>query len=149
MSGHLSVQTAIVAALTANPALASGNVLANTVRPMSAGVSAAVVVRIMHSDAVQPQVLGGPFDWRTLFQVECLARAATGASEPIAAVDALLASAWARLAGIAPGSNGVTDVRLDPAITWQVDDAETPLASAVISLRVSHLTDTTTLAAWP
>ena len=149
MSGHLSVQTAIVAALTANPALASGNVLANTVRPMSAGINAGIVVRLMRSEAAQPQVIGGPFDWRTTFQIECLARAATGASEPIAAVDGLLSSAWARLAGMAPGSNGVTDVRLDPAISWQVDDAETPLASAVISMQVSHITDTATLAAWP
>jgi len=149
MSGHLAVQTAIVAALTSAPALASGNVLANTVRPMSAGTNEAIVVRIMRSDAAQPQVIGGPFDWRTMFQIECLARAATGASEPIAAVDTLLAAAWARLAGMTAGSDGITDVRLDPSINWQVDDAETPLASAVISMQVSHVTNTSTLAAWP
>ena len=148
MSGHLSVQTAIVAALMANPALAAGNVRPNAVRPMSAGINAGVVVRLVASDAVQPQVIGGPFEWRTVFHIECMARAASGASEPIAAVDGLLASAWERLTGMAPGSDGVTDVQLKPSIRWQVDDAETPLASALIVMQVSHITNSTTLDAW-
>jgi hypothetical protein len=46
MSAHLAIQQAIVAALTAAPALASGNVRANATRPVAAASGQGVVVRL-------------------------------------------------------------------------------------------------------
>lgn len=147
MSAHLSIQQAIVAALLAAPAVAGGNVKANTTRPMSAGQSQACVVRLAQSRAATPQVLAGPYDWTTRFDVECLARAANGGADPVAAVDGLLELVWARLSTLPTTGLGVMDVRMNPSIDWQVDDADAPAASAVVSLFVNHRTTSTTLAA--
>lgn len=147
MSAHLAVQAAIVAALTSAPAAAGGNVRANTVRPLSATQSQGVVVRLLNSRSVGQTVLGGPYDWTSTYQVECLARAASAAADPVAAVDGLLELVWARLAGINPLALGAIDVRLQPAIDWQVDDADVPIAAAVISLQIVHRTAANTLTA--
>lgn len=147
-SAHLSIQSAIVAALLAAPALAGGNVQANTLRPVASSKAVAVVVRLLQSRAATPKILGGPYDWVTTFQVECLARGAAGSSESAAAVDGLLELAWQRLSTINPTGLGVMDVRMAPAIDWQMDESETPLVAAVISLQVNHRTQATTLAAW-
>ena len=148
MSAHLSIQSAIVAALLSAPALAGGNVQANTLRPVAGSKAAALVVRMLQSRANTPQVLGGPYDWITTFQVECLARGAAGSTESAAAVDSLLDAAWQRLATLNPAGLGVVDVRMQPAIDWQMDGEDQPLVAAVISLQVKHRTTTTTLAAW-
>ena len=102
MSAHLGIQAAIVAALMAAPAVAGGNVKVNTTRPVSAAFSQAVVVRLVQSRANTPQILGGPYDWMTQVQVECLARAASGNADPMAAVDALLEAVWTRLSTVSP-----------------------------------------------
>lgn len=148
MSAHLAIQAAIVAALTAAPAVAGGNVKANTTRPVASSSGLAVVVRLVQSRAATPQILGGPYDWTTSFQVECLGRAASGSADPVAAVDALLETVWARLSTLNTTGLGVYDVRMQPAIDWQVDDAEAPVAAATVSLLVNHRTTSTTLAAW-
>lgn len=148
MSGQLAIQSAIVNALLAAPVVASGNVKANTTRPLSAGQNLACVVRLAQSRAATPQVLGGPYDWTTRFDVECLARAALGSADPVAAVDGLLEQVWARLSTLPTSGLGVIDVRMNPSIDWQVDDADAPAASATVSLFVNHRTQANTLAAW-
>lgn len=148
MSAHLAIQAAIVAALSAAPAVAGGNVKVNTTRPVAASATLAVVVRLTQSRAATPQILGGPYDWTTSYQIECLARGSSGASDPVAAVDALLETVWSRLSTLNTTGLGVYDVRMQPAIDWEVDDAETPVAAATVSLLVNHRTTSTTLAAW-
>ena len=148
MSAHLAIQSAIVSALLAAPALAGGHVVANSLRPVASSKTAALVVRMLQSRAATPQVLGGPYDWVTTFQVECLARGSTGSTESAAAVDSLLESAWQRLSTLNTTGLGVMDVRMQPAIDWQMDGEDQPLVAAVISLQVNHRTSATTLAAW-
>lgn len=150
MSAHLAIQAALVALLTATPALAGGNVKANSVRPLAVQSTTGVVVRMLQSRADTPRALGAGYEWQTLLAVECLARAAGSGSEPAAAVDALLEGAWARIAAWQPAAAlGVIDVRMAPSIDWQVDDGETPLVAATISLTVQHRTQAASLAAWP
>lgn len=150
MSAHLAIQTALVALLTAAPALAGGNVKANTVRPIAAQHASGVVVRMLQSRADYPRVLGAGYEWQTSYAVECIARGANASAEPAATVDALLEAAWARIAVWQPAANlGVIDVRMSPAITWQTDDADTLMVAAVISLTVQHRTQAASLAAWP
>lgn len=148
MSAHLAIQAAIVAALNAAPALASGNIKANPVRPTASSQSQAIVVRLMQSRSATPQLLSGPYDWVTTYQVECLARAANASAEPASTVDSLLSAAWERLAGISAQSLGALDVRMNPAIDWTYDDADTPIVSATVSLQVIHRTPSTNLNAW-
>lgn len=148
MSAQAAIQAAIVAALLVSPAAAGGNVKANTTRPVASSSSSAVVVRLLQSTAATPQTLGGPYDWTTAYQVDCLARGAAGASDPVAAVDALLDLVWARLSTLVTTDLGVMDVRMQPRIDWTIDDAETPLVAATVTLQVNHRTTSTTLAAW-
>lgn len=148
MSAHAGIQAAIVAALLAAPAAAGGNVKANTTRPVASSSSSAVVVRMVQSRAATPQMLGAGYDWTTAYQIDCLARGANGAADPIAAVDALLDLVWARLSTLVTTGLGVMDVRMQPQIDWTLDDAETPLVAATVTLQVNHRTTATTLAAW-
>jgi hypothetical protein len=145
MSAHLAIQAAIVGALTAAPALAGGNVKANSVRPLPATQGQALVVRMLSSRSTGQQGLGAPYDWVTTYQVECLARAATAAADPVAAVDTLLGQAWQRLSSLDPIALGAIDVRMQPGIDWQTDDADLPVAAAVISLQITHRTGATNL----
>lgn len=146
MSAQLSIQSAIVAALNSAPALS--NVRANSMRPMSASQSQSIVVRLIQSRAATPQVLSGSYEWVTDYQVECLARAANASTDPASVVDSLLDAAWARLASMSPSGVGVIDVRMLPEIQWQYDDADTPMAAAIISMQVLHRTAATSLTAW-
>lgn len=146
MSAHLAIQSAIVSALTSAPALS--NVRANSTRPMPAGQSQAVVVRLVRSRANTPQLIGGPYDWTTDFQIECLTRASGATAEPAAAVDTVLSAVWERLAGMTPSALAVLDVRMSPDIEWQYDDADVPMSAAVITLRVVHRTASNSLTAW-
>lgn len=147
MSAHLAIQTAIVSALAAAPALAGGNVRANAVRPLSSSQPQGVVVRLVTSRSAGQQVLGGPFDWTTVYAIECLARASGAGADPVAAVDGLLEGVWSRLTGLDPVGLGAIDVRLQPAIDWQVDDAETAVVAATVSLQIVHRTAAGSLAA--
>ena len=146
MSGtaHLAIASAVVAALTAAPALAGGRVTLNKLRPVAAGDGTAIVVRLGRSVG-QEQSLG-VIDWTTTLDVECHARASAGA-EPAAAVDVLLADAWARLADLNATSLGAMAVQIGSDIDWQFDDMDTPVASATVRLQVLHRTAATSLTA--
>ena len=149
MSAHLAIQQAIATALLAAPAVASGNVRQNATRPVASASSQGVVVRLAQSSAPTPQVLAGPYTWQTRFEIECLARAASGTADPVAAVDGLLEAVWSRLSTLNTTGLGVVDLRMQPTIDWQLDDSETPLASATVYLQVTHRTASTTLTAAP
>lgn len=140
-----SIQTALLAALTASPALASGNISTNRQRPIPAGQSTAIVLRLDASEGTE-RVLGC-IDWQTAFTVECYARGATSAADLVAAVDTLLADTWARLAGLSFQALGA-DLIVDPRIDWQFDDGETPMVCAVIRLSAAHRTASSTLTPW-
>lgn len=140
-----SIQTALLAALTASPALASGNISTNRQRPIPAGQSTAIVLRLDASEGTE-RVLGC-IDWQTAFTVECYARGASSTTDLVAAVDTLLADTWARLAGLSFQALGA-DLIVDPRIDWQFDDGETPMVCAVIRLSAAHRTASSTLTPW-
>lgn len=139
-----SVQSELIAALGTAPALAGGRIYANRLRPIAAGSNTAIVVRMDAADGTE-QVLGS-IDWATTYAVECYARSATGA-DPAAAVDALLADTWARLAAL-DFTTLDASITLSPKIDWQYDDAETPVVCAVIHLSAQHRTALVTLQPW-
>lgn len=144
MTAFATVQAALLAALTAAPVLAGGNIGVNTTRPVAAGKTTAIVLRLERSAGLETAL--GALDWDTEFAVECHARGATGA-DPVAAVDALLADVWARIAALTDAQLGGSP-QGQAAIDWQFDADETPTVVAVLRVTVRHRTPFTTLTAW-
>lgn len=138
-----SIQAAIMAELSAATALADGRIYANRLRPIGAGHSSAIVVRL--EQATGTEMVIGTVDWQSSYTVECYGRAATG-TDPAASVDTLLADVWQRLSALDFEALGA-HITLDARIDWQYDDADTPLACAVLRLTAQHRTTTPTLTA--
>ena len=139
-----ALQAALLAALTAAPALAGGRISANRLRPIPTGQNTAIVLRMGRSKGSE-EVLGA-LDWQTPFAVECYARAAAGA-DPQPAVDVLLSDVWARLAALNDATLGAS-ISINPEIDWQYDDADTPAVCAVIQITAQHRTARATLQPW-
>ena len=116
-----SIVHALISALADSPALAGGRVWPNRLRPLPATAATAVVVRLA---------------------------GAVGA-DPADAADALLSEVWKRLAAIDASALGAIAVTVNPAIDWQFDEGETPMACATVHLVVEHRTPVAELAAWP
>lgn len=133
------IQAALLAAFTADPALASGNVHSNPARPLSAGQSTAVVIRLEASAA--QEVALGTNDWTTVLAVECCAR-----NE--AAADELLQQVWGRLQTVSVAGLGVAQVALEPQIDWQRDAIDSTVVAAVIRVAVRHRTPVASLDPW-
>lgn len=142
-TGFSAVQAALLAALVASPALAGGNVSANPTRAIPAAQSTAIALRLDRSTGAEGVI--GTIDWATDFVVECYGRG-TNQVDPVAAVDALLHSAWGRLAGLTSAQLG-GDITMQPAVDWQFDAGETPVVAAVIRVTVAHRTTTASLTA--
>lgn len=138
MTAFSTIQAALLAALTAAPALAGGNISTNPTRPMPAAQSTAIVLRM--DRALASEVPIGSLQWDTSYVVECYARANTG-SDPVLAVDALLGGVWARLGVLTDEQIGGT-LTMQPAIDWQFDAADTPMVCAVVRVNVQHYTTT-------
>jgi hypothetical protein len=135
-----SVQAALVAALEAAPALSGVVVHKNRTRALAREEQSAILVRL---DASRDD--DGPLgvtDWATSFEVEAVARGATGA-DPADAVDPLLESLWAALRGLSV--SGALEVAADPQIDWAFESGDTPLASALVRVTVRHRTEGNTL----
>lgn len=144
MTAFATIQAALLAALTAAPALAGGRISANRLRPIAAGHSTAIVLRLDQSQGGE-EVLGA-LDWQTVFAIECYARAAAGA-DPQPAVDGLLNDVWARLGALNDATLGAS-ISINPKVDWQYDDADTPVVCAVIQIVARHRTARATLQPW-
>lgn len=140
-----AVADRIMAALLVVPALADGRVYANRLRPLPVGVNTAIVLRLEQS-AARETVLGA-HDWDSAYMLECYARGTVG-TDPAAAVDVLLASAWARLASLSAADLGAMAIAINPVIDWQYEEADTPMVCASIRLQVQHRTPVATLESW-
>lgn len=145
MSAFLGLTDAVRDALLASPALAGGNVKRGRNVPMSLSADQGIDISAAASRG-QPLGLGdGSIQWDTTIVIVCKARAdATGDAE--SALDPLLVSTWQRLLGMTlpPGVSGIA---LEPAIQWDGDEADQPIGTAALSLRITHITTTAALAA--
>jgi hypothetical protein len=136
---------AVVAALSASPAVADGRVFANRLRPMAATHATGVVVRLEQTAARETML--GAHDWQTLMAVECYGKT-VGATDASTAADDLLAAVWARLQTINAASLAVGAVGLGPQIEWRRDVDEAASVCAVVYLTVTHRTPVNTLEPW-
>lgn len=138
MSAFVDLEAAAVAALTASPALAGGNVLRGRDLPMPTSRAEQVDVALAASRGQGRTLDGGYNRWETAIALRLRARAAAGQGGA-AAVDALLAAVFARLAAAAPPA-GAARWTLSPDIEWTVDEADQTLVEARLLLRVDHFT---------
>ena len=142
MTAFADLLTRVKAALAQAPALAGGFVSTNRLRPIPAGQSTAIVLRMQRAPGTE--FVLGAIDWRTSLAVECYARATDAATDPFTEADQLLGQVWSRLATMTT-EDLQADIALNPQIDWQFDDGETNMACAILSLTMQHRTTTTSL----
>ena len=145
MSAFLGLTDLVRDALLDTPALAGGRVRRGRAVAVQAEEASAITVNVARSRASQLDIEGQALQWETTIVVTVYARASVG-QDGEAAIDPLLVSTWARLLGITLPA-GVFGITLDPAIQWDVDEADTTVVSASLSLRINHITTGAALAA--
>lgn len=140
-SAFLDLSDAVVAALVAAPAvLRADRVRRGRNLPMPAAWTSAIDVRTISSSGSIDNIAGTTLRWKTLIGVEITARAEAG-TDGEAAIDALLLAVFGRLADAAVSMpSGVISVALSPAVKWDVDEADTTVVRAGLTLRVDHYT---------
>ena len=143
-SAMLQLQQVIVDALKDAPGLAGGSVYANRTRPVSAQETQSIVVRI--SSAEGSEIVTGSIDWRTSFNVECMAAIGGAGVDPAQSVDTLLEAVWARIAILQSDGFGLMGFDMEPEITWSFEEGATPLAMASIRITARHRTASSSLA---
>lgn len=144
-SAFLGLTDLVRDALLASPALAGGRIKRGRAVPVGDQADSAITVNIIRSRAQQLDLEGQSLQWETVVAVTVYARAAAG-TDAEATIDPLLLAVWARLLGITAPA-GVFGITLDPAIQWDVDEADHTVVSASLSLRITHLTTGAALAA--
>lgn len=144
-TSFLGLVDVVVTALSGAPALAGGNIRRGRAVPVATGVSSAIAVNLLRSEATQLDFAGQALQWQTLVQIRLYGRAAAGADGETT-IDTLLESVWARLLAITPPA-GVFGIALDPGVAWDVDEADYTLIEAQLVLRITHVTTGGALAA--
>ena len=145
-TAFMQVLDGLASVLSAVPAHAGVVVYRNKLRPVSAAESKAITVRLIGSRRQADGPLGAT-DWETQIDVEVFARSASGA-DPALAIDGLVGTCWAALLGAPLGLPDVLDVDASPAIEWDFESAETPMAAVVFRLAVRHRTQANSLTPW-
>lgn len=143
MSAQSDVVAAVMAALSA---LAGGNVRRGWPWPMQEGVDEQIFVRPESSPVESAGIGSGPKDWRTTVVVAIRKRYAPDTQSPDQAIDTLLASAYAALAGVT--ATGVQEVADFARIDWDYSGADLNIAAVSITADVIHRTEGNTLTAW-
>lgn len=134
----LALADAVEQLLLANPPLAGGRIRRGRRVPVPAEWTSAIDVYVLRSQGEGLDMGGAYTRWDTSIAVDILARAASN-QHGEQAVDELLADTYARLAAATPPQAAVR-WGVQPAIGWEVDEADQTLALARITLRVVHLT---------
>lgn len=141
MTALLGITSAVLAALT-TPALRAdkGSVVRGRRTPIPASDKWGVKVNATGHRGAQLDLRATSMQWETQVDIGVDVRATSG-EDAEAALDPLLAEVWARLVAMTPPF-GAESVALDPVIAIDIEEAEQTLASARLSLRVTHYTDT-------
>lgn len=129
---------AVVALLSAGPALANGFIKPGRNIILPASEAQGIFVRLARSVGDQPFVGATLTDWQTDIVVTCLARAAAGVDGETA-VDALVQAVFQRICSATP-AQGANAWTLLPAIDWDIEEADQTLGGAALRLRVQHRT---------
>lgn len=147
----MSASTAFVDLLAAlrahallHPPLAGGRVECNRMPALPRERDCAVVLRLLSAAGRRGASRDAPSDWTTELEIELYHRAGPG-EDPIAAIDPLLEATYGRFAEHALALPSVMSVMLDPAVSWDIEEADRPLVAVVLRLQVQHRTLARTL----
>lgn len=147
-SPFLALRDAIADLLEQSPAVAD-QVKRNQVVPAVREHLSLANVRLIGTQGTRSAIRQGYVDWSTVLVVDLQVRCAADA-DPVEAIDALLVPAYTRLAAVGPALGlGVEDVLPDPDIQWDIEEADKPLVSVTLSVRITHRTEGLALVAWP
>ena len=145
-TAHLAVAEQVVSLLEAGTPVAPEIKLGRLV-PAQLATATAVYVRLRRAPGQDITANGaGATMWNTVVLVECVARAAASQNAH-AAVDALLAAVFARLAAAPQLPGTLSRLTSETVIDWDIAEAETPIATALLALRIQHITGPASLAA--
>lgn len=145
MSAFTSLLADLVALLAADPPLVDGPVAEGRRVALSTQYAAGINVALASSRAQQFTLSSDVLRWQTRFVVELLQRANAGQGAG-AAVDPVLVGVFQRL-GSAPVPAGGFAWLLDPAVQWDIDEADTTVSVATLVVTIDHFANATTLAA--
>jgi hypothetical protein len=149
MAAFTDIAEAVKDKLLEAPQITGDRVERGRVAALKLAWANGIVVRLVRSKGEPAGVgPGAPVDWTTLLGVDIFARGATPEAAENA-VDALLATVYARLSRLALPALSVEDVAPDPAISWDADDGEGSVCRASFVLSIVHRTAAATLTAWP
>lgn len=142
---HMGIRAAVVALLTAAPALTGIPVVANRRRPMPKEVNRQVFVYLEDSIATRGEIYAAPFEWATRIRVECVARDTADANADENA-DAVQAAVYAALQANVTLSGLAFDTE-PKAIAWTEDEADTTVSACQAIYSVWHQTSANVLTA--
>lgn len=146
-TAHLALAQQVVSLLQAGTPVAP-LIKLGALQPAKLGTSTAVFVRLLRSPGRDITATGaGAVQWTTLVGVECVARASAG-QDPLTAIDPLIEAVYARLAAAPQLAGSLSELLGEPEIQWEIAEAETPIATALIAVRVQHITGPASLAAF-
>lgn len=132
-TAFLQLHDALLAALTAAPAVAGGRIHAGRARPMPAEHASDVTITAPVARGRQVITGNGPVDWEMPLGIEIRARGSDSINA-MEALDPLLSSVWARVS-TATVPPGVMAWQMRPEMSIDVEEADTPIA--VLRLAVS------------
>ncbi|EJL77356.1 hypothetical protein PMI15_04678 [Polaromonas sp. CF318] len=143
MTAFGTIVAAIVTALQAATAV-SAVVDRARLRPVTEDMADAVVVRIQGANNIERfAIRNAPVDWDTGIAIECYARH-TSTTSGDAAVDALLAKVYARLAQD-PTLGGLVMDLMPTELEYDFAAAAENLCCVTLTLKVMHRTNNLTL----
>ncbi|MGL6290683.1 MAG: hypothetical protein ACRC2H_08370 [Silanimonas sp.] len=142
-TAHIAVRSAVVAALSAPPALANGNIYVGRRRTLSKADTRALIVRLAGSDSNPGAIRGAPVDWRTGVVIEAYARESTG--DPEQAVWDLHQQVFDRLQADSTLAGAVDDIATPSFGEADREDEDDALAAITALYPVLHRTTANTL----
>jgi hypothetical protein len=144
MLAHQQLMDALMASLSASPAVAGGNIHRHRTRPVADGVAQSVSLRVL-SSTPQPLVgMHAPIDWITRIGVECVGRAAADSTADQAA-GPVLQAVHGRLCSDAALAGAGFDLMPWPELSWDQEDLDERIGAVIAIYTVRHRTTPTDL----
>ncbi len=140
---HLGIRAAVAALLSAGTPLAGGRIQQN--RHYVLDKSEASAIWVNRLDSTPERVVLARLDWRT--EVDVIVRTRTsGSTSAESAADTLCEAIYARVMAD-PTLGGAAIDTLPGPITWEDEEADTPLAVCTLRFTVVHRTSEESLSA--
>lgn len=137
------ITAGLVSALSA---LAGGRVYRGYAWPLPLDTASMIWVQPLRTSSDRSGLGGGPVDWASEYAVQIRVRYTPDTQAPDEAIDSLIGSVYAALAGYSAAD--VQDVVPGTEIIYDYADAELNIVGAQVNCTVIHRTQSSSLTAW-